>query len=335
MLRRQANMRSLLETMSSYVADAWEQQYVVDFSSLWETYFELVRTMRRTRKQERCLKQALRRIKTTAPHQEPILTSSEELKLMQEGRLSTLVDKIRGMIAYKLLRRPLTCSHVSDIRTARGNTLAIVKVASPEEILICQELDSLCEEKKLAFVPCYYTHLSDLLYMEYIEGRTLSRAIRGGLNGDLLNKTLGVVHALLDWLWSSVGFVHCDLHADNIMLRGYKSGKTYEVPLVDSSGSVTKTYTLPFYPMLIDFGNSVTEQHSSWEIAASPIATPCLDVLRLYCALSYDLSSLVDSIKKKIDKKLYKSDPRTFFPPLELSIEGLSHRELAELYLEP
>lgn len=334
MLGRQAKMRSVLEDMSRLVTEAWKRGYVVDFSPLWESYWLLARAMRRSRKQLRALRRALQGIKAATPAMQPGWTAIEESSVMQEGRLSGLTDKVRDSLAYQLALSPLTCSHVSNVRTARDNTLAIIKMASYEEILICQELDSLCEAKKLAFVPCYYTHSSGLLYMEYVDGCTLSRAIRGGLSGDLLNKTLAIVHALLEWLWSSAGFVHCDLHADNIMLRGYKRGETYEVPLVDSNGDVVQTYSLPFYPVLIDFGNSVTTACSSWEMAASPIVTPCLDVLRLYSVLAYNLSPRVDSVKSKMDVKMYKSDPRTFFPPLSISIEGLSHGQLMELYLE-
>jgi serine/threonine protein kinase len=245
----------------------------------------------------------------------------------------------------------ISITHDRDVQLGKlmdVPVLVVKRYETGESILIARELDQLCQNKGVSFVPAFYGYCDDpdisiaqndemmyKSYVEYIPGVSLMEAIQGGqFKESDLHGCLAVYHTTLDWLWHAIGFVHADLTPYNMMLRHYGEGRTFEVPILDREGNITGVAELPFYPVLIDFGFSVTKNHSRWQASTSPHMSPLCDILRMYYFLNANFSDAqIAKVIAMLDQYfLFK--PGNFITPLSVSIPGLSHKKLANLYMK-
>lgn len=171
-------------------------------------------------------------------------------------------------------------------------------------------------------------------YMERVEGVTLLHALREGMSGDNLLITICSIHSLLARLRRVLGFVHCDLKLDNIYLRGYGEGKEWKVPIViERQGT---TVTLPFLPVLLDFGLASTYKYSCSSQALSPYVNEVSDVIMLYRQLDMEVEDdhpfaiAAERIKKACGDEWRKAE---FIPPLPLRFPQLTHEAMMKLYM--
>jgi serine/threonine protein kinase len=97
--------------------------------------------------------------------------------------------------------------------------------------------------------PSYY------LYQEYLNGSTLDSMISGDrLSIQEMNAIVCYLHGILSYLYNQIGFVHCDLHRNNIFLILVPGGIT--LPILNEDGDVITYIRLRYQPMMIDFGTA-------------------------------------------------------------------------------
>ena len=232
-----------------------------------------------------------------------------------------------------------------DIVSLEGGSRAVRKITTTiEEPIIHQEvLQHLGDDKAaLQLIPSFLG-LSETnkkgehtYYMELVEGVVLGDTL-DWLTDSELSLTLAVVHGLLDRLNAHLGFVHGDVSVDNIVLRGWSRdrSRSYEVPIFD--GETKITVTLPFCPVLIDFGISSTRRYCwAWKFA-SPYRGTLMDVRDMYINLTPIFEgSVVERIQEKLGRVFgsrWRQGPRLAIP-IPLTIEGLTHSSLLRLHLE-
>lgn len=150
-----------------------------------------------------------------------------------------LLDKTR-----KLVYTPLSTGEDRDVSVAEiDGKRAIVRKCYETDIgvLVAAQLTQLCREEGVQFVPylCGWeegeSRTSFVSYSEYIDGQTLEEALAGGLMTDEdMGCIMILLHGLLNWLWSRVGFVHGDLTTNNIILRKCRSDEP--IPIMGPAG---------------------------------------------------------------------------------------------------
>lgn len=83
------------------------------------------------------------------------------------------------------------------------------------------------------------------------------------------------LHMMLEHLRKDIGFVHCDLHVGNVLLRCKETTFTYK--------GVTRT--IPYTPCIIDLERSVVDDVAPWTSYSCPLSTEALDVSTLYMSI--------------------------------------------------
>lgn len=229
-----------------------------------------------------------------------------------------------------------------DIVSLEGSRRAVKKWTSlVEEPLVHHEvLEYLREDKEtLQLIPEFLgvdEKATNTYYMELVEGVVLGDTL-DWLTDRELSLTLAVIHGLLDRLNAHLGFVHGDVSVDNIILRGWSRdrSKSYEVPIFD--GETKMMVTLPFCPVLIDFGVSSTTKHCHVWKFSSPYRTTLMDTRDMYMNLVPVFEGgVVERIQEKLGKVFgsrWRTGPRLAIP-IPLTIESLSHASLLRLHLE-
>lgn len=175
------------------------------------------------------------------------------------------------------------------------------------------------------------------LFMQYIEGRTLRDS---SLSTEELNVVLLYLHGVLNILWTKKKIVHGDIHGGNIMLEGYGLDRNYTLPICNGEGDVLYNVTLPFRPILLDWGMASSETVNGYAIAASPLKSPLCDIIAMYSRLTVGEYKTVGFIHcKKLCNNYIKEFwkeicPPILSPPYGLTIPDLDHSELSQSYIE-
>lgn len=256
--------------------------------------------------------------------------------------------KINGKIAKRRYRGEVISSkegRTVEILHVDGKETAIRKthetMTDSWEALVHRQLWSFLSKSSFLslFVPAYYGFSRRkgvyTSYIELIDGVTLTRALHNGMtDGDLIG-TLLVIHGLLEQLHQSLGFVHGDLHTDNIMLRGYGLGEMYKAPVLMTDDVDPVEISLPFFPTLIDFGLSTTNTYCTITAIASPVGTPLVDVWRLYALTArapyrHILPGITDRLLALLAKGWEVRWKDSYIPPLPLECSELSHSSIIE-----
>ena len=96
---------------------------------------------------------------------------------------------------------------------------------------------------------------------EEITGKTLLESIRELSKQDLDNILQTIIFSLR-YAWEKIGFVHCDLHLQNIILHKIKEpitlSHTFTNPLFNFKNTIIVEQYLP---VIIDFDRSITKNH--------------------------------------------------------------------------
>lgn len=184
-------------------------------------------------------------------------------------------------------------------------------------------------------VPSMYGIGDDLIYLELIPGQSLHQVLSKNwraIDCRTMTLMLIILHSLLDYLNKSIGFVHGDLHWKNIMLRGYGSDKTYQVPILSTDGSYS-LIDLPFVPVLIDFGLSRSTRYN-FSYSSGCFSTPLVDVWRLYgtfsvygCTLFRDVYTILESLFGRG----WAGRQSGYLPPIPVDCLRLSHSRVIEM----
>lgn len=259
-------------------------------------------------------------------------TPERSAELHSKGRASPLVMEmtkyVRDMLAssYYPVRCTMGCARMY------GRVVYLWKRVDPYECCVAAELDSIWDDfpgDVVGFTPKIYGYdpYCDVMVMEYVRGNTLRSVLQSISNKDML-LLLEVLHSLLGYLWSKYGFLHGDLHSGNIILRPCQEHEL--VPILSTSGEVERLVSLPFRPVLIDFGCSITNACCRWDVACSPLVTTELDNMRLYNDLHYKGSrcSLVVEIAEKLSRTMKFSESSSYYAPLSYGIKELEHESI-------
>lgn len=206
-----------------------------------------------------------------------------------------------------------------------------------EELLIHKEIDALlsANDPRLSIlIPSFYAARHDedelRLYMEYVPGTSWTHTAPQMTDKDIL-LVMRVVHGFLSYLHKHLGFVHGDITSNNVHIRGWKGSHTYQVPLIENE--VVTMVEMPFVPVLLDFGLSVTRAHSRLSQYYGPQTGTLFDVLLLYASISSfsipHVKRVVATIRVLFGLSWVRHLRDGFYmPPLPLSCEVLSHDAL-------
>lgn len=258
-------------------------------------------------------------------------TLERSVELHSKGRASPLATEMS-----KYVRRMLpssyypVCSTMGRVKM-HGVVLYLWKRVDAYECCVAAELDIIWDDFPgvVGFTPKIYGYdpCCDVMAMEYVRGTTLRSVLETISNKDML-LLLEVLHSLLAYLWSKHGFLHGDLHSGNIMLRPCEEGE--QVPILSTSGDVERLVTLPYKPVLVDFGCSITKACSRWDVACSPLATTEIDNMRLYNDLYYKGSRcpLVVEIAERLSRTMRFVNSRSYYAPLCYGIKELEHESI-------
>lgn len=143
------------------------------------------------------------------------------------------------------------------------------------------------------------------MLQEYEDGVTLDSAILTGIDQTDMLLTLMVIHSFLHTAWLRYGFVHCDLHPNNIILKGYDKGQLYTVPYLNVVTGESEYVLLPFVPVIIDYGLSVTRQHTALHpLSSSPYQKQAADLFRLYYSIRrvYDWNKSIPAARREVEQ---------------------------------
>lgn len=170
------------------------------------------------------------------------------------------------------------------------------------------------------------------MYMERIYGSDLIDVIEDMEKTDVLS-TLIAVHSFLAHMKRRIGFEHADLSIRNIVLRGYGGDEIYSIPII--TRNEVKYIEMSFCPVIIDYGNSVTNRYCTTWSHGSPLSTDLIDVWVLYNGVRNRkgvlLQSLDDDLTAVFGDEWYR---RFIFPiPMPLICEQLTHEAILERYL--
>jgi serine/threonine protein kinase len=269
-----------------------------------------------------------------------VACSESERRLAFESlpKLQIRVTSVNLNLVSRTDRRVDIVSLEGGARAARKTSTTIEEALIHREVLDYLEDDEMALQLVPAFLGIEQSRKEGqyIYYMELVEGVVLGDTL-DWLTDVELSLTLAVVHGLLDRLNAHLGFVHGDVSVDNIILRGWSRdrSKSYEVPIFD--GETKITITLPFCPVLIDFGISSTRRYCwAWKFA-SPYRGTLMDVRDMYINLTPIFEgSVVERIQEKLGRVFgskWRQGPRLAIP-IPLTIEGLSHSSLLRLHLE-
>lgn len=115
------------------------------------------------------------------------------------------------------------------------------------------------------------------LYQQFIIGDTLWNS---RLSLKLLQGALAYLHGLLSYLYHSLGFVHGDLHWNNVFLE--RSLPYYVLPILNPDGTVKMKIRLPFRPLMVDLGMARTKEACRFTLQNGPYTVESNDIYNLY-----------------------------------------------------
>ena len=227
-------------------------------------------------------------------------------------------------------------SFMSTLEQIEGEGVSVMrkKVNNKEEVLIHNQLhDSLYGSKMIPAFLGVKKGEPSTYYMERVEGPTMKEAMRAGMSAQDLLSTVYVIHSFLGHLRRSFGFVHGDIKFDNIILRGYGEGKAWTVPVY--RGTHVNLISLPFLPVLIDFGQSSTYKYSTATQFPSPFPTEMIDVIMLYKGLgstdeNHPFFLAAERIGRVVGGNWRKAT--AVHPPIPLLVQEVTHESMMALY---
>ncbi len=94
---------------------------------------------------------------------------------------------------------------------------------------------------------------AEYVVVQYIDGVTLSKFIKTGSFENIVSVVIQTVYALLS-AQEAIGFIHNDLHVDNVMVVKSTGPITY------SYKGKKRTFNSEYYPVLIDYGKSFIDK---------------------------------------------------------------------------
>lgn len=228
-----------------------------------------------------------------------------------------------------------------------GETYCVVKklVTCPSEILIHEQLYAAIRHDPylVQLIPTPYSarRVADehyQSYMEYIKGPTLAEALHDGtVDGESFMNALLVIHSFLGDMKKRLGFLHGDLTLNNIVLRGLGSGHQHNLPIKISEGKAILV-TLPFCPVVLDFGVSSTHAYSTVTDYLGPYLNEIADIVRLYENLtlqSNEEDGLITTTHKYLSLFLGEDwyNSRYYPVPMPLLCDQLTHDAIRTRYL--
>lgn len=174
-----------------------------------------------------------------------------------------------------------------------------------------------------------------VVYQQYINGRTLASEV---LPLNLKQGALAYIHGLMSYLYTELGFVHGDLHWNNIFLE--RGLPYYILPLFNPDGSVRMKIKLPFRPVLIDLGMARTNQACRFTIQNGPYTVEGNDIYNLYTTarVGNDYSTKDTLGYKYLVKHTHLSqlhgELRTsYVPPYSFIDPPVTHAALLDYYI--
>lgn len=284
---------------------------------------------------------------------------------LSEGQLKSLVEdpyqkEVRGLMRSTV--RHLVQNHSEECLTplsvtddrlvqlmeVQGSPCVVKKtVVSPSEILIHEQLHSLTQNNEMwhQLIPTPYAarKVNDEhyeAYMEYVKGPTLAEAISNDLlDGETFMNALLVIHSFLAYVKRQLGFIHGDLTLNNIVLRGLGSNRHHNVPITTSPSQAEEgiLVTLPFCPVIIDFGVSCTHAYSCMTDYLSPYSNEIVDLVRLY--ENVFVKGAEDGIISETHRHLSivlggNWHTSNYYPaPMPLFCDALTHESIIRRYL--
>lgn len=227
----------------------------------------------------------------------------------------------------------------SKVELVRSGEELLVRKTIPQttmEALVHKELCDTLEGTPLSgFVPRFRgMRLSGEeyeLYMEHVEGPTLHEVMSVISLRDF-DRLVSALHGFLALL-GQIGFLHGDLHTRNIILRDYGKGKRYEVPI--AVGSLLLSEELSFFPVLVDFGHSVTHRHHMSSLYHGPYLNEMVDVIRFYTCLgkSQGDGSLPSEKVVALIGRVFDTENMVAWVPIPLLCDQLTHTALQRHYV--
>ncbi len=120
-----------------------------------------------------------------------------------------------------------------------------------------------------------------MLLMEWCPGVPLASL---DLDPDEAMKLEWVCHSALHYLYRRCGFIHNDLHANNLLLVPGPAWLPVYKPTLDPNGRPILEGCLycQYTPVLLDFGRAMTDQYSYWTKYNNPFRGPEIDAFALY-----------------------------------------------------
>ena len=172
------------------------------------------------------------------------------------------------------------------------------------------------------------------LYQEFLTGTTLGNLFNNNvLSIQQANATMCYLHGMLSYLYKQIGFVHCDLHKQNILMVPISPGTP--LPIVDEDGIPITYVQLDYQPVFIDFGVSKTRTLSKTTRSSFYNTSQIQDII--FLNHKEDLSGTVkpsNLVSYKVAKELlvddFDMDGTVYTPPfLEFIAEGkLTHAHI-------
>jgi hypothetical protein len=165
-------------------------------------------------------------------------------------------------------------------------------------------------------------------YQEYIDGNTLGDT---KLNTNLLTAIIAYIHGILSYLYNRIGLVHSDLHWNNIILR--KGKASYNLPILMPDGSAKFYISLPYEPVIIDFGLARTNNFATYSVVNSPRSTEMNDIIALYADKKPKTLPGYSYIEEKIRQEMPLSTIK-YLPGDFIFENPITHEEMLNFYID-
>lgn len=323
-----------LELLTTKVLENWEKHSIIDLYMICDDVKEIDNEL----------------IYNPYNVHQLMLVSGEEEAFTEEeiGQLSkgladlSLLTRAKSDLGYRLkqkhsmLTKPIYISPECKKCMREDAMIGLVRGYIVKKRVFMEEIsnhDYLCETYQNTqfrqLIPYYFGCAkwgpSYASYMEYTPGNTLADYIINKVDFDVTGLLI-VIHAFLDDAYTRCGFVHCDLHARNIILCETETNFVIEGVEIN----------LPFRPVLIDFEFSRTNKACFPSCVSGPIMGQLGDILSLY-----KMFTGFDSPRPSVLIKVLSDIIRLFgsikvaphYPPLALQHTKINHSAFLMRYL--
>ena len=191
----------------------------------------------------------LKRYLSTLPKWAAVKTSTDRKSAIREyvvGRevaLALLPLGIRAVPAYFTLFSHQASETLPYTYDKRGMSEAERKLRQQEEADLYSVLGRAAGDPKEEI----------LLYQEFVEGKTLFET-QGEMDEGEMSVIYCYLHSVLSYLYKQLGFVHGDLHSNNVILKRRRG----ILPIIDEDGVVLAHLESRWEPVFIDLGMAKT-----------------------------------------------------------------------------